>query len=104
MTENQTIGRYIFLQYYFITLCFLGFVGFLIIGSIVFNLFVPIPLTDRSSIPTRLQVGQKESVIDQEKDYSIQNYSGETLTYDVNLKVANVDGRLVQTYIFEYKN
>ena len=35
--------------------------------------------------------------------YKVQDISGETNNYDVDLRVTNEGDKVIQTYIFEYK-
>ena len=36
-------------------------------------------------------------------DYKVQDISGETKSYNVDLKVTNDGDKVIQTYVFEYK-
>lgn len=102
VSESKLINS-TFLQYYFLTLCFLSFIGFLAIGLVILNHVLPIPMTTDVRHSFNQKNVQAENLEVQDEGHTIQNYSGETLTYDVNLKVTKEDGKVVQTYIYQYQ-
>ena len=47
--------------------------------------------------------GQTTSSVKKDGDYKVQDISGETKSYNVDLKVTNDGDKVIQTYVFEYK-
>lgn len=43
------------------------------------------------------------SSVKKDGDYKVQDISGETKSYNVDLKVTNDGDKVIQTYVFEYK-
>lgn len=90
-----------FLHYYFMTLCFLSLMGFLVIGFVVLDR--SFSLSSNSSVSIAHHSKEEETSNDLDHQRQIQDVSGETLTYDVNLQVTNENGNVVETYIYEYQ-
>ena len=83
-----------FVKYYLVSLASLSF---LCLGLIPFALY------RTSSLEVKHYSGQTTSSIKQDGDYKVQDISGETKSYNVDLKVTNDGDKVIQTYVFEYK-
>lgn len=65
---------------------------------------MPLSLDGSSHIDVKHYSGQAPTTL-VKKDcvYRVQDISGETKSYQVDLKVTNDGDKVIQTYVFEYK-
>ena len=91
----------VFLQYYFMTLCFLSFLGFLAVGFVAFNKTLPMSSSQAPGLKSYFQ--EEEAFVNTEENHHVQDVSGDPLTYEVNREVTHENGNVVETYIYEYK-
>ena len=64
---------------------------------------MPLSLDGSSHIDVKHYSGQAPTSVKQDGDYKVQDISGETKSYNVDLKVTNDGDKVIQTYVFEYK-
>lgn len=100
MSQNVLKSRS-FIKYYFLSLCFLSFTGFLFVGFIVFNRILTSSSNQTPSISHYSK--QVETSFDLTEKHQVHDISGQTLTYDVNREVTNENGKVIETYIYEYQ-
>ena len=93
--SNQGLKWGSFCKYYLVSLASLSLLCFAFYGLYSLNELFPLSL-DKTS-------GQSSSTDKKDGIYKVQDFSGQTKSYDVDLHVSNEGDKVVQTYIFEYK-
>ena len=88
-----------FVKYYLVSLASLSFLCLILYGLYSLNGLISFSLDRTSSLEVKHYSGQTTSSIKQDGDY----ISGETKSYNVDLKVTNDGDKVIQTYVFEYK-
>lgn len=86
-----------FVKYYLVSLASLSFL------CLILNGLIPYSLDRTSSLEVKHYSGQTTSSVKKDGDYKVQDISGETKSYNVDLKVTNDGDKVIQTYVFEYK-
>ena len=84
-----------FVKYYLVSLASLSFLCLILYGRY--------SLDRTSSLEVKHYSGQTTSSVKKDGDYKVQDISGETKSYNVDLKVTNDGDKVIQTYVFEYK-
>lgn len=97
-----------FVKYYLVSLVSLSFLCLILYGLYSLNGLIPFSLDRASGLEVRHYSGQTTSSVKKDGDYKVQdisgeNISGETKSYNVDLKVTNDGDKVIQTYVFEYK-
>lgn len=92
-----------FVKYYLVSLASLSFLCLILYGLYSLNGLISFSLDRTSSLEVKHYSGQTTSSIKQDGDYKVQDISGETKSYNVDLKVTNDGDKVIQTYFFEYK-
>lgn len=64
---------------------------------------MPLSLDGSSHIDVKHYSGQAPTSVKKDSVYRVQDISGETKSYQVDLKVTNDGDKVIQTYVFEYK-
>ena len=64
---------------------------------------MPLSLDGSSHIDVKHYSGQAPTSVQKDGVYRVQDISGETKSYQVDLKVTNDGDKVIQTYVFEYK-
>lgn len=92
-----------FVKYYLVSLVSLSFLCLILYGLYSLNGLIPFSLDEASGLEVRHYSGQTTSSVKNDGDYKVQDISGETKSYNVDLKVTNDGDKVIQTYVFEYK-
>ena len=92
-----------FVKYYLVSLVSLSFLCLILYGLYSLNGIIPFSLDGASGLEVRHYSGQTTSSVKKDGDYKVQDISGETKSYNVDLKVTNDGDKVIQTYVFEYK-
>ena len=87
-----------FVKYYLVSLASLSFLCLILYGLYSLNGLIPYSLDRTSSLEVKHYSGQTTSSVKR-----VQDISGETKSYQVDLKVTNDGDKVIQTYVFEYK-
>ena len=64
---------------------------------------MPLSLDGSSHLDVKHYSGQTPRSVKKDGVYKVQDISGETKSYNVDLKVTNDGDKVIQTYVFEYK-
>ena len=93
-----------FFKYYLGSLASLSLLGFIFYGFYSLNGFIFLSPESTSVLEVNHYPGQvSPSSVKKDGVYKVQDISGETNNYDVDLRVTNEGDKVIQTYIFEYK-
>lgn len=79
------------------------FVKYYLVSLVSLSFLCLISLDGASGLEVRHYSGQSTSSVKKDGDYKVQDISGETKSYNVDLKVTNDGDKVIQTYVFEYK-
>ena len=103
--SKQGLKLWAFVKYYLVSLASLSFLCLILYGLYSFKTFriIPYSLDRTSSHEVKHYSGQTTSSVKKDGDYKVQDISGETKSYNVDLKVTNDGDKVIQTYVFEYK-
>lgn len=101
--SNQGLKWGSFCKYYLVSLASLSLLCFAFYGLYSLNEFFPLSLDKTSGLEIKHYSGQSSSTDKKDGIYKVQDFSGQTKSYDVDLHVSNEGDKVVQTYIFEYK-
>lgn len=80
-----------FVKYYLVSLASLSFLCLILYGLYSLNGLIPFSLDRASGLEVKHYSGQTTSSVKKDGDYN------------VDLKVTNDGGKVIQTYVFEYK-
>ena len=93
-----------FVKYYLVSLSVTSVLCLILYGLYSLNGLIPLSLDRTSSLEVKHYSGQTTSSVKKDDgDYRVQDISGETKSYNVDLKVTNDGDKVIQTYVFEYK-
>ena len=92
-----------FVKYYLVSLVSLSFLCLILYGLYSLNGLINFSLDRASGLEVKHYSGQTTSSVKKDGDYKVQDISGETKSYNVDLKVTNDGDKVIQTYVFEYK-
>lgn len=93
-----------FFKYYFGSLTLLSLLGLIFYGFYSLNGFISLSPESTPVLEVNHYSGQvSHSSVKKDDVYKVQDISGETNNYDVDLRVTNEGDKVIQTYIFEYK-
>ena len=101
--SNQGLKSGDFLKYYLVSLSSLSVLCLIFYGLYSLNGLMPLSLDGSSHIDVKHYSGQAPTSVKKDGVYRVQDISGETKSYQVDLKVTNDGDKVIQTYVFEYK-
>ncbi|MDA3773881.1 hypothetical protein PF596_03420 [Streptococcus thermophilus] len=102
--SKQGLKSGAFFKYYFGSLASLSLLGFIFYVFYSSNGFISLSSERTSVLEVNHYSGQlSPSSVKKDGVYKVQDISGETNNYDIDLRVTNEGDKVIQTYIFEYK-